>query len=138
MSDIAVCNIKRRLLAPFIWLGIINPSIWPIPDIFQINNDFASGRINHLRMPMYLTLIDYDPNGLIRFQGLSQEPHVYALISTPAFFISLYILPELKTRRKKYIPWVILISNIFTVSITYLIVIIILDKIIYQLLKKHI
>jgi hypothetical protein len=100
--------------------GVINPLSWDIPGLIQIDSDFASGRVNLLSMPLYLTLIENDPNGYTRYQGLSHEPHTSAMFSVPALFYWVYFSKGKRGRFVKYVPLVLILSFFLTLSTTFI------------------
>lgn len=110
------------IVAPLVWLGFIDVYNWPIPNLLRIDGQFASGRVEFLRMPLFITLVERDPFGVYRFQGLSQEPHTYALFSAPALFMWLYLTRAWQRWKQAVGALLILISLVATLSTTALIV----------------
>jgi len=107
------------VISLFLFIGLVDIFNWTIPNYLKIGNDFASGRVEYLYMPFYLTILEKDQLGVLRFQGLSQEPHTYALFSSPAFFIFLYNSNNWNTKLKYLCGSLIIISNLLTLSLTY-------------------
>jgi len=122
-------SISGILVFILILLNVIDASDWPIPSFFRTGGDFASGKQNDYNMPLYITLVSkeiFGISGLHRFNGLSHEPNVYAMFTTPAMFFLPYTFQKWDHWKKYLGIGVILFHLMLTLSITFYFVIIVL------------
>ena len=109
----------KMILAPYLYFCIFNSFIgviafiaistniieltaWEIPN-FLLKSGFSSGRNDYVSMPFFLTLVhDKLYAGFHRYNGLSIEPHTYALFTSPAYFFLTIFSMIIKKDHKGY------------------------------------